>query len=190
MEHFGLIMPEAAAMEGDMVPHAMPPPPAPDGGNQAQDQHFDMEVERFLSCLGQEIKAKHRMARMGGGGGGTGSASSGAEAARIMLGASMAGLTGGDSSLAAEAMAGMGAGVGGTGTVSGEMTRGMGGGAANRMGGAEVDPVTSRPIAACSERAWWASTAVAMLLMQWPEWEAAVEIWQEEWAAEPPPRIE
>ena len=66
MDCFGSMMPEAAAMGGDMVSRAMPPPPAPGGGNQAQEQHFDMKVERFLSCSGQEINAKHHIARMGG----------------------------------------------------------------------------------------------------------------------------
>ena len=101
-----------------MVSRAMPPPPAPGGGNQAQEQHFDMEVERFLSCLGQEIKAR-----------------AWAEEAAVVV-----------------ALA-----------------------------------VVLRLLAVCWVRAWPALpvATAASPPRQWPEWEAAAEIWPEEWAAEP-----
>lgn len=52
------------------MPQSMPsyPPPPTPGESSNEDQHFDMEVERFLSCLGREIKDKHRKNRKGQGG--------------------------------------------------------------------------------------------------------------------------
>jgi len=62
MERFGADMPGAGNM-----PRGLPRyPPLPTNGapttidTNAQEDQFDKEVERFLSCLGQEIKEKHR----------------------------------------------------------------------------------------------------------------------------------
>lgn len=62
MDRFGSDMSGAGEM-----PQGFRYPP-PNTCATDQDQRFDMEVERFLSCLGREIKEKHRRHRMGQGG--------------------------------------------------------------------------------------------------------------------------
>mmetsp|Transcript_21412 Transcript_21412/g.34812 ORF Transcript_21412/g.34812 Transcript_21412/m.34812 type:complete len:587 (+) Transcript_21412:101-1861(+) len=86
MERFGADMPGAGNMPQGLPRH----PPLPNNGaptttdTNAQEDQFDKEVERFLSCLGREIKEKHR--RNHGGRGGTSAPSSDDLASNVATG--------------------------------------------------------------------------------------------------------
>jgi uncharacterized protein YutD len=89
MEQFG------AGGGGDMMNNS---------GSQSEQQ-FDMEVERFLSHLGKEIKENHRKTLIsGGGGGGFGGGLGGSENLMAGMRGSMMGGSGGGGSAASSAL--------------------------------------------------------------------------------------